>query len=192
MSIVAFSASANARNTRSTKIRNKRSGFTTAVSAVILIAAVSILGSVMVIWANSTFNAERQRIGDYYETNSNLLKETLMIEDVWLSKVPQNYVNLTLRNIGDITVDIKEVKIIALDSAGAALNCSPPPDPPAQCTRTVTAPFFPNNSDGVISSKQSLRIDVDKNDWDHADSRSLDISITTERGSMERIIWKVK
>jgi len=191
MSIVAFSASANARNTRSTKIRNKRSGFTTAVSAVILIAAVSILGSVMVIWANSTFNAERQRIGDYYETNSNLLKETLMIEDVWLSKTPANYVNVTLRNIGDITVDVKEVKIIALNSSGTAactLSCVPVNG----YTQTATAPFTPNNSDGVISSKQTLRIDVANIDWDHINSVSLDISITTERGSMERIIWKVK
>jgi len=185
------SASAYARNILPTKVRKKRSGFTTAVSAVILIAAVSILGSVMVIWANTTFNAERQKIGDYYEENSNLLKETLIVEDVWLSKNPQNYVNVTLRNIGDITFDIKEVKIIALNSTGTAA-CTLSCEPGKNYVQTVTPATPPNNSDGVISSKQTLRIDIANIDWDHPNSVSLDISITTERGSMERIIWKVK
>ena len=170
--------------------RKRRSGYSEAVSAAILIAAVSILGSIMLIWANSTFNAEQQRIGDYYEKNSNLLKETYIIEDVWLSKNPPNYVNVTLRNIGDITIDIKEVKIIALNSTGT-VACTGSCQAGTSATKTVMAPFTPNSSDGVITSKQTLRIDLGNIDWDHANSRSLDISITTERGSVERIIWKV-
>lgn len=185
------SASAYARNIRSTRIRKrkKRSGFTTAVSAAILIAAVSILGSIVVIWANTTFSAQQRQIGDYYEKNSNLLKETFIVEDVWLSKVPSNYVNVTLRNVGDIAIDIKEIKIAALNSTGTAactLTCVG-----GLSTQTVPAPFPPTSSNGVISSKQTLMIAVANIDWDDDDSTSLDISVTTERGSIERIIWKV-
>lgn len=168
--------------------RKRRSGFGTVVSAAIMIAAVSVLGSVMLIWANTTFSGQQRQIGDYYEKNSNLIKETYMVEDVWLSKSPANYVNVTLRNIGDIAIDIKEVKIVALNSTGTAA-CTASCQSGTSASVTVPAASIPNN--GVISSKQTLRIDVGNIDWDHANSKSLDISITTERGSIERIIWKV-
>jgi len=187
MSIVSLrSASTYTRNILTTKIRKKQSGFTTAVSAVILIAAVSILGSVMVIWANTTFNTQRQQIGDYYETNSNLLKETFIVEDVWLSKNPANYVNITIRNIGNISLNMTEIKIIALNSTGTAA-CTVSCESGTSYTKTVT-PAFPT---GVIGSQQTLRVDVANIDWDHVNSKSLDISVKTKRGSIERIIWKV-
>jgi hypothetical protein len=126
---------------------------------------------------------------DSYEKNSNLLKETLMIEDIWTSRSPTNYVNVTLRNIGDISVDIKEVKVMALDSSGnlACTVC----ESGTEAVKTVTAPFVPNNSDGVILSNKSLRIDVAGIDWDHTNSKMLDVSITTTRGSIDRLIWRV-
>ncbi len=164
-----------------TKIRKKRSGISNVISAVILIAAVSVLGSVMLIWANSTLGAQRQQIGDYYEENSNLLKETFIVEDIWLSQNPANYVNVTLRNVGGIAVDIKEVQVIALNSTGGTVD-----------SEAVIPPFLPASSEGLISSKDTLRIDVGDIDWDHVDSKSLDISVTTERGSIQRVIWKVE
>jgi len=170
-------ASEYARNILTTKIGKKRPALSTAVSAVILVAAVSILGSMMLIWANTTFNAESKRMGDYYEKNSNVLKETFIIEDTWLSKNPLNYVNVTLRNIGDIAIDIKEVKVIALDANSAQIRVA-----------TATPPFTPGATDGVIASKTTLRIDVSIQ-WN--DAKTLDIFVTTERGSIERIIWLV-
>ena len=164
-----------------TKIRKKRSGISNVISAVILIAAVSVLGSVMLIWANSTLGAQRQQIGDYYEENSNLLKETFIVEDIWLSQNPANYVTVTLRNVGGIAVDIKEVQVIALNSTGGTVD-----------SEAVIPPFLPASSEGLISSKDTLRIDVGDIDWDHVDSKSLDISVTTERGSIQRVIWKVE
>lgn len=147
-----------------------------------LISATAILGSMVLIWGNASFSVEQQKIGDYYEKNSNLLKESFMIADVWLSKTPPNYVNVTLRNNADIAIDIKEMKIIGLKDDGSTFG-SPV---------TVSAPFTgsPANSDGVIASKQTLRIDVSYT-WNDANIKTLDISITTERGSVERILWKI-
>lgn len=169
--------------------RRKHSAFTTAVSIAILMGVLSIVGSVMLFGTNIAFDTERQRIGNYYETNINLVKEAhvIEVEDVWLSKVPADYVNMTLINAGDIAIKIKEVRITVLDSAGNAVGCVGPPS----CTKTVVAPFNPNNSNGVISSGQALRIEVGNIDWDHINSKSLDISITTERGSIARIMKNV-
>lgn len=168
---------------RNLKIRKTHAGITTSVSAAILISAVSILGSVVLIWANTAFTAEQVKIGDYYEKNSNLLKENYIIEDVWLSKNPANYVNVTLRNVGDITIDIKKIEIFGLKADDTVFTSA-----------TAYPPFTgnPPNSDGVVFADNTLRIDVSYTWNDPANIKSLDISVTTERNSMERIIWKVQ
>jgi archaellum component FlaF (FlaF/FlaG flagellin family) len=164
----------------------RRSGFGTVVSSLIMVVAVAILGSVVLIWANSSLGVQQKKIANDYETNSNLLKENLVIEDIWLSKSltnPQNYVNVTLRNIGDISIAIKEVKIVSLGSNGVPTGC-------ANCTRTMTS-SFPNN--GVIDSKQTLKIDVDNINWNNSGiNYRLDISVTTQRGTIEKILWMVR
>lgn len=167
----------------------RRSGFGTVVSSLIMVVAVAMLGSVVLIWANSSLNVERTRIANDFETNSNLLKESFIVEDVWLNEVapktPLNYVNLTLRNLGDISIDIKEVKIIVLNSTGLPRTgvCTPP------CSITMT--MFSNNID-IIASKTTSKIDVGTIDLVSTNSKSLDISITTERGTVEKILWKVR
>ncbi|MEM2760590.1 MAG: hypothetical protein QXU32_00230 [Nitrososphaerales archaeon] len=185
------SARASSR-TRKITSRKRRSGFTTVVGTAILIAAVSILGSFMVIWANTTLNGQRQTIGNDYERNSNILKERYIIEDVWLSRSPANYVNITLNNIGDVAIDVKSVRIIGLDSNGVSISevtASPPFDgegPPGEQHYSL-----PEDSNGVIGIKQILRVDLNY-EWDDPDIQTLDISIMTERGSMERILWRAQ
>jgi archaellum component FlaF (FlaF/FlaG flagellin family) len=168
--------------------RKKKSGFSNTLSAVILLAVVAVLGSVVVIWGNTTFDAQRKQAATIYENNSNLLRETLVVEDVWFAKTPANHVNLTLRNIGDITVKIKEIKLVVLNPFGVPVGCV---GAQANCTRTVTEPFISSNTIGLIDSEQTLRIDVDKIDWDHIQGKMLDITITTDRGSTKNIIWDI-
>ena len=160
-----------------------KSGFGTVISSVILVAAVAILGSVVLIWANSSLNVQHERISKDYDTNSNLLRETFIVEDIWLSKpLSGNYVNITLRNIGDIAINATQVNVTAIDGSGAkaCLDTTSPP-----CTKTIT-------SNKVIQSKQTLMIAVENINLNHASSKSLDITITTQRGSVETILWKVK
>jgi len=150
----------------------------------IMVVAVALLGSVVLIWANSSLNVERQKIATDYEKNSNLLRESFIIEDVWLYKSADS-VNVTLRNIGDLAINATAVNVTAVNSAGANA-CGP------TCTDTETAPYnFPDNINGVIQSKQTLTIKVDNIDWNNSNAVSLDITITTERGSTERIFWSV-
>lgn len=149
--------------------RKRRSGFSTVVGAAIMIAAVSMLGSVMMIWANSNFGAQQRQIGNYYEQTSNMLKETYVIEDVWLNKDVSNnanYVNITTRNIGSIAIQIKSIQI----SSG---------------TNSFTWTLSPAVT---VLSNQTYQANVPYN-W--SGKSTLDISVYTQRGSIERIVWKV-
>ncbi len=173
----------------SSRSRRRKSGFSTVIGAVIMIAAISILGSAMLIWANTVFKAQQQTIGNNYQTNSNLLKETFIVEDVWLTKKDSshnNYVNVTIRNIGDIAINATQVKIFGLKSDGSTWNSTT-----ASAKYTVSPTYsFPLNSNGLISTKQTLRVDV-RYTIDPANVKSLNIQITTARGSIQTIIWQV-
>lgn len=172
--------------------RRRKSGISNVVSAAIMIAAVAILGSTMLIWANTVFKAQQQTMGSTYETNSNLLKETFMVEDVWLSKSPANYVNVTIRNVGDIAINATQIQIIGLKSDGSTCAI-------AGCTATAKAPYksptgpnysFPLNSNGVIATKTTLRVDV-QDVWSDSSIKSLNIQVITARGSVLPIVWQV-
>jgi len=166
------------------RFRRKKLGIGTVVSSVIMVAAVAMLGSVVLIWANSSLNVEKTRIANDYANNTNTLRESFIIEDVWLSTSPANYVNLTIRNVGDIAVKIKEVNVTSLKSDGTLACTGSPP-----CTQKI------NPSNSVIESKQSLMIAVASIKWydpTPGNINSLDITITTERGSIEKMFWKVR
>ncbi|MFY3741155.1 MAG: hypothetical protein HMLIMOIP_001603 [Candidatus Nitrosomirales archaeon] len=157
----------------------RRSGFGTVVSSLIMVVAVAMLGSVVLIWANSSLNVERTKIANDFETNSNLLRESFIIEDIWLYK-SANSVNVTLRNLGDLAINATAVNITARDSTGnVACSGSPP------CTQEV-----PLN--GVMQSKETLSIKVDNIYWNHPSTKWLDITVTTERGTIEATYWRVR
>ena len=161
------------------RLSKKRAGVGTVISSLIMVAAVAMLGSVVLIWANSSLNVEKTRISDDFATNSNLLRETFIVEDIWLSKSPADYVNITLRNIGDIALNVTSVNVTAINSAGAN-PCGAP------CTKKV-------DLNAVIDITQTRMIAVGTIDWDYGSaSQSLDITITTSRGTVEKMSWRVR
>jgi hypothetical protein len=164
-----------------TASRKRRAGIGTVVSSLIMVAAVSILGSVVLIWANSSLHVEKTKISDDFAESSNLLRETFIVEDIWLSTSPADYVNITLRNIGDIALNATAVNVTAIKSDGtlACTTGSPP------CTNSTSL----NNA--VLQIKETRMIAVNVN-WDHQDTQSLDITITTSRGTVEKMLWRVR
>lgn len=163
------------------RIRRKKLGIGTVISSVIMVAAVAMLGSVVLIWANSSLNAEKTRIANDYTNNTNSLRESFIVEDVWLEgpPPPENQVNITIRNIGDIAIKVKEFNVTAVDASGAN-PCG------SACTNKT------NPSNIVLESRTSYTILVKNVDWDNLSAKSLDITITTERGSIENIFWRVR
>jgi hypothetical protein len=164
-------------HTGSTK---KRAGVGTVISSLIMVAAVAILGSVVLIWANSSLHVEKTKISDDFAESSNLLRETFIVEDIWLSKTPADYVNITLRNIGDIAINATAVNVTAIKSDGTLACTGSPP-----CTNST------NLNDAILQSKETRMIPI-KVDWDNANAQTLDITITTSRGQVEKVLWRVR
>ncbi len=165
------------------KSSKRRAGIGTVISSLIMVAAVAILGSVVLIWANSSLHVEKTKISDDFAKNSNLLRETFIVEDIWLSKTPADYVNITLRNIGDIALNVTSINVTAINSAGANACGSPS----SACT--INLPL-----NAVIDIKQTRTIGVGTIDWDCCSpaAQSLDITITTSRGTVEKMLWRVR
>lgn len=166
--------------------RKHKAGFTSVAAVIIMLGLVAVMGSVALIWGNN-FNFEKQKLSDYYVTNSNKIKELIIIEDVWLSTNPANIGVVVIRNVGDIGIKVSEVRINVLNSTGGAA-CTQSCESGTSASNAAKAPFTPDSTDGLIGSKQTLMVSVDKIDWNHANSKTLEVFITTERGS---IIWRV-
>ncbi len=157
-------------------MRRKRSGISTIVSATIMIAAVSILGPIMLIWANSNINAQARQLGNYYEQTGNALKENFIVENVWPSNNPSNYVGITIRNIGNIAINVTNVQILGLKSDGSTYS---------------SASYSLSGTNGVMASKASSTVLISYSWNDPTNIKTLNISVTTARGSVQTILWKV-
>lgn len=171
---------------RIARSRKHKRGFTSAIAAIVLLGLVAVMGSVALIWGNN-FNVDKQKLGDYYVTNANKIKERIIIEDVWLSTTPANIGVVVIRNVGDIGIKVSEVKINVLNSTGGAA-CTLSCESGTSASNAVKAPFTPDSTAGLINSRQTLMVAVDKVDWNHVNSKTLEVFITTDRGS---IIWRV-
>lgn len=159
----------------------RRAGIGTVVSSMIMVAAVAMLGSVVLIWANSSLNVEKTKISDDFAKSSNLLRETFIVEDIWLEgpPPPENSLNITIRNIGDIALNVTSINVTAINSLGAN---------PCGLACTINLPL-----NAVIDIKQTRTILVSPIDWDYGTaSQSLDITITTSRGTVEKMLWRVR
>ena len=168
------------------KSGKRKAGFTSVVAVVILLGLVAVMGSVALIWGNN-FNLEKQKLGDYYVTNANKIKERIIIEDVWLSTNPGYTGVVVIRNVGDIGIKVSEVKINVLNSTGGAV-CTLSCKSGTSASNAVKSPFSPDSTNGLINSDQTLMIAVDKIHWNNTNSKTLEVFITTDRGS---IIWRV-
>ncbi len=146
----------------SMKSRRRRSGLSVVISTAMMIAAMSILGSLMLTWANSNFNVQQTQIGNYYEQSNNALQETYVIEDVWFANSDPNHVYITTRNVGSIAIQLSSITINSF-----TLNLSPAVTLQKDSTYQATIPYTWNKQ------------------------QTLDISVNTQRGSIERILWSV-
>lgn len=144
-----------------------RKGIANVVSSVIMILAVTMMGVVTLGWANTSFSAQQKQMTESFQETSNTIKEMYVIEDIWLSKVPVNYVNITIRNVGTIGLEIDSIKI---QGDSSSYTWTPP-------------------ADTVLRPKEAYHAGIPFV-WNT--ETILDIYVSTERGSMERSMWKVQ
>lgn len=89
-----------------------RRALSTVVTTVMLLAAVSVLGSGLVGWSNSNFAYQKSSIGNQTSTQINTINESFVIEDVWFySNGSYQYANVTIRNTGSSAIMVTNIYV---------------------------------------------------------------------------------
>jgi len=88
----------------------KRRGLSTVVTSAILLSAVAIMGVLVVGWSNSNLSAQQTEMENNFSSNLNKIKETVVIEHVWFTTTPPKAVNIALKNVGDVGLNVTEIK----------------------------------------------------------------------------------
>lgn len=89
-----------------------RRGISTVVTSVMLVSAVSLLGSFLVSWSSSNFTAQKLNIARAVDDRVNQISESYVAEDVWFfSNATGSYAKVTLRNTGDVAARITHIYV---------------------------------------------------------------------------------
>ena len=89
----------------------KRRALATVVSTGILLSAVAIMGSMLTAWSNSIFATEQDELNTVYSDGVNKLNEFLVIENVWFGNNPSKFINLTMRNVGNVGLNVTKITL---------------------------------------------------------------------------------
>ncbi len=88
----------------------KRRALATVVSTAIILAAVSIMGVMLIAWANTSLYTKQVELESSFNTQMNKLNEDLLVEHIWFGTSP-NIVNVTINNVGSIGFNVTKIEI---------------------------------------------------------------------------------
>jgi archaellum component FlaF (FlaF/FlaG flagellin family) len=142
------------------KRRHSRRGISTVVTSILLVTAVSIMGTGLVAWSNSNLAVQQLNISNQAANRIDLIRESFVIEDVWFYDSGTKKADVTIRNTGDLAITISKIY----------LNNS----------QTWTG-------DQVITSGNVTIITMNTS-WQSGNAQS--IWVVTERGSEAKQTWK--
>jgi archaellum component FlaF (FlaF/FlaG flagellin family) len=81
------------------------------IANVIMAGAVIAVGTVVLVWALSNFDSRQAEAGALFSTESGELKESFMIEDVWFYEDSDRHVDVTIRNVGMIDLQVVTIHV---------------------------------------------------------------------------------
>ena len=140
-----------------TRIKIRR-GIANVVTSAILLSAVSIMGIMMLAWANTSMLEQRAEIEQVFNTQMNKINEDLIFENIWF---PANQVNVTMANSGILGLKVTEIHI-------------------TNVTANNNEKFIFPVTNGGIPKSSSFSVNTSY-DWDPRDE--LEILVFTERGN---------
>jgi len=141
----------------------RRRGLSTVVTGVIMLTAVSMLGSMIVVWANSNLSTQQEEMQNTFSQHANKIKEELVVENVWFKDSTSDYLNITLNNVGTIGLNVTEIKLVGVSG-----------NKDVTITKFTQGGFLPQGTN-------STQIEYD---W--MNNSPIDIFVTTLRGSIFR------
>ncbi|QLH04638.1 hypothetical protein C5F49_04425 [Nitrosopumilus oxyclinae] len=89
----------------------KRKALSTVVTSAILMAAVSIMGVMLVTWSNTSLFTQQIEIENSFNEKMNKLNEDIFIENIWFGNSSPETLNVTLSNVGIIGLNITSIRV---------------------------------------------------------------------------------
>jgi len=152
------------------KIRPRHRGaIATVVTSAILLAAVSIIGVMLLGWSQTSIAEQKSELNDVYDTRMNKLGEDLIYENIWFATpspsggMDYNHLNVTLGNVGLLGLNVTSIQITNVTGTN----------------NTVITPSY-DFTDAGIPKSGSISLNVTY-PWDVADE--LDVLVFTNRGN---------
>ncbi len=91
--------------------RKQNKGISVILTSSMMLAAVAIMGASLLLFANSSFNRQLETASELFQKGGDAVKENLVVEDVWFDANATRYVNVTLRNIGSIVINVTQISL---------------------------------------------------------------------------------
>jgi len=96
--------------------KNTHRGLSTVVTSAILLAAVAIMGTMIVTWANTNLLTHQIQLEETFSDHYNKANEKMLIEHVWFGNTGPS-INVTMNNIGIIGLNVTTIKITNITSS---------------------------------------------------------------------------
>jgi hypothetical protein len=146
-----------------------RRGIAGVVTSGILLAAVSIMGVMLLTRSQTSILQQKQELTDVFDTRMNKINEDMFYENIWFATpsglMSENHLNVTVANIGILGLNVTTIQVT--NSTGTNSTSIPYPEP---CCYT----------DGGIETGSSKSFNVTYA-WQSTDK--LDVLIFTDRGN---------
>ncbi len=91
--------------------RKQNKGISDILTSSMMLAAVAIMGASLLLFANSSFNQQLETASELFQEGGDAVKENLVVEDVWFDANATRYVNVSIRNIGSIVINVTEISL---------------------------------------------------------------------------------
>lgn len=152
------------------KRRRRRRGISTVVTSAMLISAVSLMGTFLVSWSGTSFEAQRLSIAGSVDDRVNQIRESFVVEDAWFfANATGKYAKVTVRNTGDAAI---KVSAIYLNN-----------------TQVFSAAEGGGGGGGQATiPKDGAQPFTFQSEWGQGKSQS--VWVKTERGGESRQVWK--
>lgn len=153
-------------NRSNNHIGKHRRGLSTVVTSAILLAAVTIMGSMLLVWSQTSINEQKIELNMIFNTQMNKLNEDLIYENIWFAlpggNMTENHLNVTLRNVGILGLNVTSIRVTNVTG-----------------TNNTSLPLFDFTNGGIVTY-ESLSVNVTY-PWQSSDE--LDIIVFTNRGN---------
>lgn len=103
------------KNKHSKKIRHRRA-LSNVVTSAILLAAVSIMGVMMLGWSQTSIAEQKVELNEVFDTRMNKIGEDLIYENIWFAtpsgfEWTENHLNVTLGNVGILGLNVTSIQV---------------------------------------------------------------------------------